>query len=171
MVGLLVFIYRLGDLPIQLWDKSRLANNAIQMVHRREFIVTYYNGNAEIWSTKPPLQVWLMSLSMMFSGFNEWAIRLPSALAALATTLLICWFVTRVTHSRFAGIAASLVLMSTPGYVTVHVTRTADYEALLVFCLTTSFITFFMLVESIARVKRTPRLWLSYSQLQQQLRL
>ena len=123
----------LSDFPILLWDESRLANNAIEM-HRDGFgLVTSYLGQPDLWNTKPPLLVWLMTASIGLFGPSEWALRLPSTIAALATSVLIYWFCRSVTASRGAGIAGALILLTTYGFVAPHVARTGDYDALLIF--------------------------------------
>src|SRR5262245_6165309 len=76
----------LDMLPIRIWDESRLAANAFEMYFNHDYIVTRYGGLPDLWSTKPPLMIWLQVLCMHFVGFNEIAVRLPSAIS----TFVIC---------------------------------------------------------------------------------
>src|ERR1700751_1170400 len=80
------FFYHLGTLPLYPWDESRLADNALEMTRNGNWLVTYYEGAPDLWSPKPPLMIWLMALSIEAFGPVEWAVRLPSAIAASITT-------------------------------------------------------------------------------------
>ena len=75
-------------------------------------------------------------------GNNELAVRLPAALFALASCLLLWWFFTKKYKDPLVAIVAPLVLVCTQGYVTIHGVRTGDYDSCLTF-FTTAFIFFF----------------------------
>jgi 4-amino-4-deoxy-L-arabinose transferase-like glycosyltransferase len=99
-------------------------------------LVTTFGFQPDLWNTKPPLLIWLMSASMHLFGPSEWAIRLPSALAAmgiLSCTLLFVW---RITGSLATGITAGSVLLLSPGFFGEHGARTADFDAPLTFFVT-----------------------------------
>lgn len=125
------YMYRLGDLPIYVWDEARVGVNALEMMQAGHPLVTTYDGLPDLWNTKPPLAIWLEAASMRAFGVSEFALRLGSAAAATATTLMVFAFTSRVSGSRPTGLMASLVLMGCFGYTGVHVARTADYDALL----------------------------------------
>ena len=66
-----------------------------------EWLVPHLNG--EVYTQKPPLLFWLMNLASLVTGeLNEWAARLPSAVAAVATVLLT-YRIGRRFFSRRAG--------------------------------------------------------------------
>lgn len=123
----------LSTLCIQLWDESRLAVNAYEMSKNHQFWVTYYDGQPDMWNTKPPLMIWLQVLFIQFLGYSELAIRMPSALATLATLWMVYRFSSRYFGRKIYGVFALLVLLTSTGYVTIHGTRTGDYDALLTF--------------------------------------
>jgi 4-amino-4-deoxy-L-arabinose transferase-like glycosyltransferase len=160
LAGVAVF-YRLGELPIYLWDESRLANNAIEMLAGSGWLVTTFGGEPDLWNTKPPLQIWLMSGSMWLLGPSEYALRLPSALAAYATAIVVYSFAKSETGSRFAGMVAALVLLSTVGFVAPHVAKTGDYDSLLVLTTTLGALAFYRIVEEIRSSNCVPRQWLT----------
>jgi 4-amino-4-deoxy-L-arabinose transferase-like glycosyltransferase/putative flippase GtrA len=126
-----VMLYRLGVVPVEVWDEARLANNAVEMARSGLSLVTTYGGVPDHWNTKPPLLIWLMSLSIRMLGVNEWALRLPSALAAIATGSIVFWFCAVRLGRPFAGFAANLLLLATPGYVISHGARSGDYDSML----------------------------------------
>ena len=64
-VGVTVFLFAdLGRFPLVLWDESRLAVSALEMSVRGLSIVTTYNFAPDLWSTKPPLQIWFMAITL-----------------------------------------------------------------------------------------------------------
>ena len=132
--------------PIVLWDESRNVANALEMRHSGFSLVTTYGFEADLWNTKPPLLIWLMTASVAIFGPSEWALRLPSALAALGTLLLVMTFVRRTTGSMRTGALAGLFLLLSPGFFGEHGARTADYDALLVFFTTAYLHVFFFAV-------------------------
>jgi len=125
-------------MPMKLWDESRLANNAIEMLQNGNWLVPHFEGAPDMWNTKPPLLIWVQVIFMKILGCNELALRLPSALAGLGTILLVFFFCKKILHNKTLGYIASLVLVTTSGYVTEHVTRTGDYDAFLIFWMTLS---------------------------------
>jgi 4-amino-4-deoxy-L-arabinose transferase-like glycosyltransferase len=147
LTGLAVFFYRLGALPIYVWDEARVAVNALEMLESGRLLVTTYDGVPDLWNTKPPFAIWAEVASMRLFGVTEFALRLPSAAAALLTCLIAYAFTASVTKSRVAGLIAALVLMSCPGYAGIHVARTADYDALLTLFTTATALALWRAVE------------------------
>lgn len=138
ILGLPLFIH-LANHPIFLWDEARQATNMLEMHANNNLLVTHFNGLPDHYNTKPPLLIWFQ-LFFYKMGFGlEWAMRLPSALAAVGTCYLLFNFSRNQLNNVWIGLIASFVLVSIPGYVELHGTRTGDYDALLCF-FTTGFI-------------------------------
>jgi 4-amino-4-deoxy-L-arabinose transferase-like glycosyltransferase len=127
IAGIPLFMH-LDALPFRLWDESRLASNAYEMSRNANFIVTYYDGRPEMWNTKPPLVIWMQVLFIKILGFNELAVRLPSAITGLLTCMVLLYFSKRFFNTYIVGAFASLVLVTTNGYVDTHAIRTGDYD-------------------------------------------
>ena len=138
----------LENLPLRLWDESRLAVNAYEMWKGGDYIVTHFEGSPDMWNTKPPLMIWLQVLCIHFLGANELAIRLPAALAALFTCAGILFFATRFLKSFWLGMIAVMILVTAGGYIDLHVTRTGDYDSLLVLNTTLYALCFFIFTET-----------------------
>ena len=71
VLALLVYVPifgHLNTLPIRIWDESRLATNAYEMLKNGNFIVTYFDGKPDMWNTKPPLLIWL---DVLFMKINQ----------------------------------------------------------------------------------------------------
>ncbi|HXH19752.1 MAG TPA: glycosyltransferase family 39 protein [Chitinophagales bacterium] len=138
----------LENLPIRLWDESRLAMNAYEMHKNADYLVTYFQGSPDMWNTKPPLMIWLQVLCIRLFGNGELAIRLPAALAALLTCLALLLFSQYFLKSYWLGMLSVLVLVTTGGYIDVHVSRTGDYDALLILNTTLYVLLFFIFIET-----------------------
>lgn len=138
----------LGSKPIRLWDESRLFMNAYEMIQDHDILVTHFEGQPDMWNTKPPLLIWMQVLSMKLFGLNETAFRIPSALAALFTCILLLWFSVRYLEKPWLGIISAIILMTSTGYVQDHVSRTGDYDCLLTFFLFFSCLHFYLFTES-----------------------
>lgn len=151
---------KLDYLPFRIWDEARPAVQAYEMARSHDYLITTYEGQPDTWYTKPPLMVWLQLLCIKLIGYNELAIRLPSALAALFTCLFIGRFLYRNTGSRWAGMIAGLVLVTTYGYVHVHSTRTGDVDALLAFFLLFSAFSLYDYLRDVSKKKYLYRIFL-----------
>lgn len=101
-----------------------------------------------MWSTKPPLMIWLQVAGIKLFGINELAIRLPSAMAVFATLMLIYWFCAKHLNNKLLGLCSILVLVTIPGYLQDHVGRTGDYDALLIFFTSLYCLAFFIFSET-----------------------
>jgi 4-amino-4-deoxy-L-arabinose transferase-like glycosyltransferase len=99
-------------------------------------VVTTFDGRPDLWNVKPPLAIWLMALSVRLFGASEWALRLPTLLAAVGTVALTLAFAWRLTRSRFAALASALLLAFSFGFYGYHAAWSADYDALLCFFVT-----------------------------------
>ncbi|HOT51473.1 MAG TPA: glycosyltransferase family 39 protein, partial [Candidatus Hydrogenedentes bacterium] len=68
-------------------EEGRRAGTAREMLARGEWAMPVFQGQPYL--TKPPGYYWvLMASSRLFGGFNEWSIRIPSALSVLICALL-----------------------------------------------------------------------------------
>ncbi|HRP91023.1 MAG TPA: glycosyltransferase family 39 protein [Edaphocola sp.] len=140
------FIFIQGT-PIQLWDESRLAINAYEMHQNNNWLVTYFTDGVEMWNTKPPLLMWLQTICLKIFGVNIFSIRLPIALAGMATGLFMFTSLRKITGSRAFAVFSVLILFSSNGYVSNHILRTGDYDGLLVLFLTMAAIFYFQFLE------------------------
>src|SRR5580658_5186755 len=80
-----VLVFRNDSLPLQIWDESRVADSAIEMVRGGHWLVPTYGGVSDHWGVKPPLLIWQIAALMWLGLPPLLAVRLPTMLAALAT--------------------------------------------------------------------------------------
>lgn len=86
LIGWLAFFWHLGSVGLVDETEPLFAEAARQMVVTGNWITPYFNGDTRF--DKPALVYWLMAIAYQTIGVNEWAARLPSALAAFALTAL-----------------------------------------------------------------------------------
>src|SRR5207244_2081053 len=103
----ILFGFGLSRLPFLGSDEPRYAEVAREMLQRDDFFVP--SLGAFPWFEKPILLYWLIDASYSLFGITEFAARLPSALCALATVILIYVLVTRIKGVE-NGIAAGTIL-------------------------------------------------------------
>jgi 4-amino-4-deoxy-L-arabinose transferase-like glycosyltransferase len=132
----------LESLPMMIWDESRLALSAFEMIQSGNYWVVTYLGQPDMWSVKPPMTIWAIALSIKIFGFNELGLRMPSALCGLFTVWLVFSFCLRQFKSEMTAFFAVLVLITTNGYIDCHVTRTGDYDSMLILFITASLLFF-----------------------------
>lgn len=153
------FLDGIRSRPITLWDESRLAVNAAEMVASGNWLVTTYEGRPDLWNTKPPLLVWLQAALLRLGLPGAVAVRLPSALAATACAVGLLLVGHRMLRDTLAGAVAALVLVGSPGFAGVHVARSGDYDALLALLVGATLVAFFAWSESDDDARR--RRWLA----------
>jgi len=86
LIGWLAFFWHLGSVGLVDETEPLFAEAARQMLVTGDWITPYFNGVTRF--DKPVLVYWLMAIAYRIIGVNEWAARLPSALAAMALTAL-----------------------------------------------------------------------------------
>jgi 4-amino-4-deoxy-L-arabinose transferase-like glycosyltransferase len=91
--------------PLVDWDEATYAEVAHEAVANHSYLDFTWNGQAYV--KKPPLLFWAMVASFKVLGESEFAARLPSVAAGLATLLLI-YLTAAGPAGRLAGTLAAL---------------------------------------------------------------
>jgi 4-amino-4-deoxy-L-arabinose transferase-like glycosyltransferase len=123
----LIFLGYLGSL--ELWGKreQRAAAEALDTVVNQHWLVAQIQGRPRL--EKPPLPRWITASLMSLTGRrDEWSVRLPSAIAALATVVLVYLLGRRIGGRRLA-LASSMMLCTTGLFVSEL--RQAGHDGLL----------------------------------------
>ena len=120
------FYLNLWGVPLFDLDEGAFSEATREMFLRGDFISTFLEGNPRY--DKPILIYWLQAASMLVFGVNEFAFRLPSALAGTLWVLATFAFVRRVRDERTAYLAA--IITATALEVMV-MSRAATADALL----------------------------------------
>ncbi|HXT71423.1 MAG TPA: glycosyltransferase family 39 protein, partial [Vicinamibacterales bacterium] len=121
--------YRLDREVVTDWDESLYAISASEMAASNHWIGVTYLGELDYYNSKPPLNVWLISLAFKAFGITLWSLRLVSVTAALLTVFaLIVWG--RRCFNAAVGLTAGVVLSTTFAFLYVHAARSANTDAL-----------------------------------------
>lgn len=101
-----LFLPGLGLRDVWNPDEARYGQVAREMADHGSLFVPRLNG--EIYTQKPPVFFWAIELSgLITGGIGETAVRLPSALAALGSILLVFSMARRMFNRRAAWLAAA----------------------------------------------------------------
>jgi 4-amino-4-deoxy-L-arabinose transferase-like glycosyltransferase len=99
--------------PVIMDENEGLYAGAIrEMIHRGDWLVPTNNGFPRV--QKPPLIYWTMLASTSLFGLNEFALRLPNALATAGWIAAIYLVMRRLGGERL-GIYSALILATTIG--------------------------------------------------------
>ncbi len=133
------FFFNIWGVPLFDLDEGAFSEATREMFLRGDFLSTYLNGEPR--NDKPILIYWLQAASVSLFGFNEFGLRLPSALAASGWVLMVYYFVTRVADRRRALVAA--LITATCLEISV-MGKAATADALFNFCIASSMMLFFL---------------------------
>ncbi len=128
--------YNIGAYCIQSWDESRNVVNAIEMLKNHQWFVRYFDHHPDMWELKPPFVIWCQAMAIHFFGLSEISVRLPSVVFSMGTVFFLIWMSQKITKHIFSGCLASLILVSSQGYIGEHVARFGDHDVVLVFFFT-----------------------------------
>ncbi|MBZ0113342.1 MAG: glycosyltransferase family 39 protein [Thermoanaerobaculia bacterium] len=108
-LALLTFLPGLGAHDLWNPDEPRYAEVAREMTETGEYMVPHLSGL--VYAEKPPMFFWLIALSgKLLGGLDEFAVRLPSALAAMGATVLVYLLAALYFESRAALLSAVIYL-------------------------------------------------------------
>jgi 4-amino-4-deoxy-L-arabinose transferase-like glycosyltransferase len=106
-LGMLLFLWRLGGHDLWPTDEPRFGQVAREMWERGDHVVLSLNDH--LYTEKPPLFFWAVNgVAALRGGVDEWAARLPSAVAAILAMLLIRGLGARLFDRR-AGFLGALI--------------------------------------------------------------
>jgi 4-amino-4-deoxy-L-arabinose transferase-like glycosyltransferase len=134
----LFFFYNLGSYSLKEPDEGRYAEIPREMVETGDYIVPHLNYVR--YFEKPPLLYWLTALSYKVFGINEWAFRVPNALAALLCIVIIYLFASRWFTIKTALISSLILISSFGFFAMVHI---VTIDMLFAFLLSASLLCFY----------------------------
>jgi 4-amino-4-deoxy-L-arabinose transferase-like glycosyltransferase len=106
----LLFFHRLGDRELNSSHEARAAQNAQTILDTGDWgLPRLFDRRPEL--QKPPLYYWLVAALAWLAGgrVDAWAVRLPAALSALGTVLLVYLLAAARGRPR-AGLIAAVIL-------------------------------------------------------------
>ena len=153
--GIALYLVNLGGYPLYTKGEPREAVTVFDIVHGGGVILPMRAG-VEIPS-KPLLMHWLAALvSLAAGGVNEWTVRLPSALLAIAGMVVCYVYVRRFFEERGALLSA---LMLGTSFQYLQAGTGARVDMTLAFFMEVAFFEFLMIAEGLR--ERTTWLYVS----------
>jgi 4-amino-4-deoxy-L-arabinose transferase-like glycosyltransferase len=119
----LPLLWQLGGAPLFDVDEGAFSEATREMLSSGDWGHTTLNGAPRF--DKPIGIYWLQAASVQVFGLNEFALRLPSALAIWAMGLALAAFASRRWGDR-AGFAAGMIAVTSLGYQAIGRAATAD---------------------------------------------
>jgi 4-amino-4-deoxy-L-arabinose transferase-like glycosyltransferase len=95
------------------------------MRSRHNFVFASFDPLGTFSVDKPPLALWIQTLSALLFGYKGFSLILPQAIAGVAAVALVWWVVSRL-HGTFAAGVAAGVLAVLPASVLVSRNNTMD---------------------------------------------
>lgn len=140
-----MFFWRLGDKPLENWDEGIHAEVTREMYREGHvFSMTY---REQLYTAKPPLRFWMTAAVFPVFGQTEFALRFWSAIAGIATALLITFWMFRISNSlRLSFLAGALFV--TGRFVLYHAFRTGETDGLLMLFLTAAMFAYWKSIRS-----------------------
>lgn len=138
-----LFFFKMGNYPLIDVDETRYVAIARDMLNANDWMTLKLNN--QFFFEKPPLYFWLVNLSfLIFGQISEAIARLPIALCATISTILV-YFAGKKVISRSFGIISALIMAT--GFEFLVLSRIAILDMLLSTCILSSllsgFYTFF----------------------------
>ncbi len=146
---LMAYILPLGFRYLIIPDETRYAEIPREMIAAGDWVVPRLNGLR--YFEKPVMGYWVHACSLLLFGENNFAVRLPSALAVGLSTLFIYLLLrslptTSNREDNFPAIFASLIFLSC--FEVFGVGTTAVLDSLFSFFLTATIVGFYFATEA-----------------------
>ncbi len=137
LVSSCLFLIGLGGLPLIEPDEGRNAEVAREMLATGDWVTPHFDRLTYL--DKPAVFFWLVATSFRVFGVSEWAARLPSALAGLATVLLT-WALGRRLFDGRTALRAGLIFSTSP--LALVLGRLVTFDMTLTFFVTVALASF-----------------------------
>jgi 4-amino-4-deoxy-L-arabinose transferase-like glycosyltransferase len=117
------FFFLLGSRALNEPDEGRYSEIAREMIETGNWLVPHFWYLPHL--DKPPMTYWLVAASMKLFGQNEWAVRLPLALAGISGVWAV-WLLGCSIGGRRVGLWSALILQSSLLYFVMARMLTPD---------------------------------------------
>ena len=144
--------FQLGGAALFEPDEGRNAEKAREILVLQDWVTPHENFHPVL--DKPIFFYWLIALSYKLFGVSEWAARLPSALAALGTLIVVYRF-TRSRWGEWSALWSVLVLLTSVEFFALS--RVVIFDMTLAFFITVALCAFLEASQSHDPGRR--RLW------------
>ncbi|HEY4511301.1 MAG TPA: glycosyltransferase family 39 protein [Candidatus Paceibacterota bacterium] len=115
LLSAFLLFFNLGKDAFIDYDEATYATVLRESILSENYITFSYLG--EPWFDKPPLYFWLAGASVKLFGMNEFAERLPSAVAGLLLVILLYHTTLRLTKNPIAAFFAGAILTTNSSFI------------------------------------------------------
>jgi 4-amino-4-deoxy-L-arabinose transferase-like glycosyltransferase len=115
LLAAIVYLSSTASRAVIDYDEGHYSQVALQMIQHGDWVTPYANGVRFL--EKPPLLYWLTAASFRVFGVNEFALRLPTALAVIALVWVVTLIARRASGERAAIIAGLCTACSAGTYL------------------------------------------------------
>jgi 4-amino-4-deoxy-L-arabinose transferase-like glycosyltransferase len=131
LVAYFPLFLHLGSFPLKNFDESLFAIRAYKMAHYGEYLYNFRDlpDGPSSTNVKPTFFTTIQALSYKIIGYNELALRIPVALCVVLLLFYFLRFSKQETGSYLFGFFCGMVLLTSIGFIRVHVARTGDHDA------------------------------------------
>lgn len=149
VVAYFALFHKLDSAPFYMWDESWYAINAQEMASNGKYLEVFLLGKPDLGNSKPPFALWCMLPFIKILGFNELSVRLASAIFALLSAFALYIVGIKTLKNNLLALALPLVLLSSTGYVSQHISRSGDTDSILAFLILAQSLTFYAFTQRI----------------------
>ena len=146
-IAIINFILPLGLTPLFDLDEGAFSEATREMIQSGNYITTYLDGALRF--DKPILIYWLQAFSVKMFGLNEFALRLPSAIAGLAWAFFIYVFTKKEYDEKIAFYATLFMLASLQINI---IAKAAIADSLLNLFITTSIFSIWLYLKQQSKI-------------------
>ncbi|MCZ8513293.1 glycosyltransferase family 39 protein [Paenibacillus filicis] len=140
LILLLSAVLNLYNISMAGYGNTYYASAVKSMLQSwHNFFYASYDPGGFITVDKPPVALWVQTLSASLFGYKGWALIMPQALASVVSAALL-YNITAKIFGRTAGLLSALLLAVTPVLVAVSRTNNMDSILVMVLMLATWFI-------------------------------
>ncbi|MFH0818525.1 MAG: glycosyltransferase family 39 protein [Patescibacteria group bacterium] len=129
----LLFFWKLRSAPLENWDEGIHAEVSREMHQNGSWLSMTYRD--QLYTAKPPLKFWMTTALFPIFGVTEFAVRFWSAIAGIATTLLLTIWAWQWMH-RYTTVLVTVGSFLFSQLVFLHAFRTGETDGLLAFSIT-----------------------------------
>jgi 4-amino-4-deoxy-L-arabinose transferase-like glycosyltransferase len=168
IINFLAFGWNLGNVGLIDETEPLFAEASRQMLVTGDWITPFFNGETRF--DKPALIYWCQAIAYSIMGVNEWAARIPSALAATAVSALgfyvVQWYfaqkdkleqTTKPTRRYLTAAVASALIALNPEMIVWG--RIGVSDMLLTGCIASALFCFFLGYAQNSTPSRFPNFW------------
>jgi len=134
LIALFFCFWNLGARPFSEHDESIQATVAYNILKSGDFFNLSFDD--DVYLEKPPLKIWLTTVSLYLFGTSNFVFRFWDGLAGVGLALLCFFFAKHTFSSCLAGLFSVLLLFSSKILLFNHVLRSATQDSFCVFFLT-----------------------------------